>query len=222
MATHSTEVAVSGERHPSLAELKNSSHPQISEHLARCSMCRSVVAADDEVDQPIPLDLPKGLVSENAFRWPADPTARGGMAQIFSGEDRRLGRTVILKAPREGEELPAGMAEMFQRRVTAEARILAKLQHPSIVTIYELGKASVGWPFCVLERVDGVALRDRLAEIAEAGAAQGKTRPRGRPSSCGRAGSRSPRRWRTRTSAASCTATARRTTSCSASAARPR
>src|SRR5215468_5401897 len=168
MATHSTDVAVSGERHPSLAELKNSSHPNILEHLAACSMCRSVVAADDDPGDPIPLDLPKGLVSENAFRWPADPTARGGMAQIFAGEDRRLGRTVILKAPRDGEELPAGMAEMFQRRVTAEARILAKLQHPSIVTIYELGKSSAGWPFCVLERVDGVALRDRLDELAEA------------------------------------------------------
>jgi hypothetical protein len=59
------------------------------------------------------------------------------------------------------------MAEMFQQRVTAEARVLAKLQHPSIVTIYELGKSSVGWPFCVLEHVDGVSLRDRLDELAE-------------------------------------------------------
>ena len=68
---------------------------------------------------PISLDLPKGLVSENAFKWPADPIARGGMAQIFAGEDRRLGRTVILKAPREGEDLAPAMAELFQRRVTA-------------------------------------------------------------------------------------------------------
>ena len=116
---------------------------------------------------PIPLDLPKGLVSEAAFRWPADPVARGGMAQIFAGEDRRLGRTVILKAPREDENLPAGMIEMFQQRVTAEARVLAKLQHPAIVKIYELGKSTVGWPFCVLERVDGVSLRDRLDELTE-------------------------------------------------------
>src|SRR6185295_16100266 len=155
METDPTDMAVGAERHPSLAELKTASHPRISEHLAHCSMCRSVVAADDQLEQsePIPLDLPKGLVSENAFKWPADPMARGGMAQIFAGEDRRLGRSVILKAPREGDELPAGMADMFQRRVTAEARILARLQHPSIVTIYELGKASVGWPFCVLEKV---------------------------------------------------------------------
>jgi len=180
METDPTDIAISPERHPSLAELKDSSHPKISQHLASCSMCRSVVAADDALGEPIPLDLPKGLVSENAFRWPADPMARGGMAQIFSGEDRRLGRTVILKAPREGDDLPAGMAEMFQRRVTAEARILARLQHPSIVTIYELGKATVGWPFCVLEKVDGTALRDRLDELAETEARSGQPRTRER------------------------------------------
>ncbi len=185
METDPTDIAISGERHPSLAELRASSHPSISQHLAACSQCRSAVVGGDEgvdgdLGEPIPLDLPKGLVSENAFKWPADPMARGGMAQIFAGEDRRLGRTVILKAPREGEDLPAGMGEMFQRRVTAEARILAKLQHPSIVTIYELGKATVGWPFCVLEKVDGIALRDRLDELAEAEAGDGQPRTRER------------------------------------------
>ncbi|HET9625349.1 MAG TPA: serine/threonine-protein kinase, partial [Kofleriaceae bacterium] len=176
MQTDPTEIALSEERHPTISELRNPSRPGVEQHLAKCSMCRSAVAADEELDAPIPLDLPKGLVSENAFKWPADPMARGGMAQIFAGEDRRLGRTVILKAPREGDDLPAGMAEMFQRRVTAEARILAKLQHPSIVKLYELGKASVGWPFCVLERVDGTSLRDRLDELAAAEAADGTLR----------------------------------------------
>jgi tRNA A-37 threonylcarbamoyl transferase component Bud32 len=138
-------------------------------------MCRSVVAADAD-EAPIALDLPKGLVSENAFRWPADPIARGGMAQIFAGEDKRLGRTVILKAPRDDDQLPEYMRDMFQRRVSAEARVLAKLQHPAIVTIYELGKASVGWPFCVLEKVDGVSLRDKLDDLAAAEASDRKPR----------------------------------------------
>lgn len=165
METDATQPGMSGP-HPTIAQLRQRSDAAVSDHIAHCSMCRSVVAADDD-EAPIPLDLPKGLVSESAFKWPADPIARGGMAQIFAGEDRRLGRTVILKAPREDENLPAGMSEMFQRRVTAEARVLAKLQHPAIVTLFELGKASVGWPFCVLEKVDGVALRDRLDDLAD-------------------------------------------------------
>jgi tRNA A-37 threonylcarbamoyl transferase component Bud32 len=150
--------------HPTMAELRNPSDV-VDAHLASCSMCRSAASAIE--DPPIPLDLPKGLCNETAFRWPADPVARGGMAQIFAGEDKRLNRTVILKAPREDDNLPVGMVEMFQHRVTAEARVLAKLQHPGIVTIYELGKSTVGWPFCVLEKVDGVSLRDRLDELAE-------------------------------------------------------
>jgi tRNA A-37 threonylcarbamoyl transferase component Bud32 len=181
MESDPTEMSNSGEKHPSLAELRDPSHPHISQHLESCAMCRSVVLSDPRLDSgPIELDLPKGLVSENAFRWPADPMARGGMAQIFAGEDRRLGRTVILKAPREGDDLPAGMGEMFRRRLTAEARVLAKLQHPAIVTIYELGKASVGWPFCVLEKVDGVSLRDRLDELAEAERRDGRPHTRER------------------------------------------
>jgi tRNA A-37 threonylcarbamoyl transferase component Bud32 len=177
MQTDETLPGMSGP-HPTIAELRDQSHPNIASHLETCSMCRAIVAAEDDV--PIALDLPKGLVSETAFRWPADAMARGGMAQIFLGEDRRLGRTVILKAPREGDDLPAGMADMFQRRVSAEARILAKLQHPSIVTIYELGRASVGWPFCVLEKVEGTSLRDRLDELADQEASDGVPRTRER------------------------------------------
>src|SRR3954469_12756181 len=168
METERTQPGMSGP-HPTIAQLRSSTGEDkaLHDHVQSCSMCQSVMAADEDDAAPIPLDLPKGLVSESAFKWPADPIAKGGMAQIFAGEDRRLGRTVILKAPREGEELSPGMAQLFQRRVTTEARILAKLQHPSIVTIYELGKATVGWPFCVLERVEGTSLRDRLDELAE-------------------------------------------------------
>lgn len=165
METDKTQPGMSGP-HPTIAQLREGTQPGLDEHLASCSMCRSVIAADVD-ETPIPLDLPKGLVSETAFKWPPDPIARGGMAQVFAGEDRRLGRTVILKTPREDDNLPPGMAEMFQRRVSAEARVLAKLQHPSIVTIYELGKSSIGWPFCVLEKVEGVSLRDRLDELTE-------------------------------------------------------
>ena len=164
MESDRTHPGMSGP-HPTIAELRNPSSPKIDDHIASCAMCRSAAAAME--DPPIPLDLPKGLCTEAAFRWPADPLARGGMAQVFAGDDKRLARTVILKAPREDDDLPAGMTEMFRQRVTAEARVLAKLQHPGIVKIYELGKSTAGWPFCVLEKVDGESLRDRLDELAD-------------------------------------------------------
>jgi len=174
METDETQLG-SETPHPTAAELRAHDLPGIQAHLASCSMCRSVAAAAQD-EAPIPLGLPKGLVSEDAFRWPAQPMARGGMAQIFSGDDKRLGRTVILKAPRDDDNLPAGAEEMFRHRVSAEARVLAKLQHPSIVTIYELGKSTVGWPFCVLEKVDGTSLRDRLDQLAEQEQAERKPR----------------------------------------------
>ena len=75
---------------------------------------------------------------------------------------------------------PAGMGEMFQRRVTAEARILAKLQHPSIVTIYELGQGH--GRLAVLRaragRWDLAARSARRAARAGAGRRQPRTRER--------------------------------------------
>ena len=50
METDPTDMAIGEVRHPTLTELRNASHPSISEHLASCSMCRSVIAAEDEIE----------------------------------------------------------------------------------------------------------------------------------------------------------------------------
>ena len=124
--------------------------------------------AEDETDQLGATQVAPALVSEDAFEWPSEPLAKGGMAVVYLGDDRRLGRKVILKAPREDVEVPEGYEGFLEARLDAESQVLARLQHPSIVTIYEKGKASTGTPFCVLEKVEGRALRDLLLEIDEA------------------------------------------------------
>jgi tRNA A-37 threonylcarbamoyl transferase component Bud32 len=167
METDPTQPGMSLDGHPRLDQMRDAS-PEVTAHVESCERCAAVSRSLFGT-----LDLPKDLVSEDAFIWPGDPLAKGGMALIFEGEDRRLGRHVILKTPREGEEINEGTNKMFQQRVAAEARILAKLAHPSIVTIYELGKATTGSPFCVLEKVDGRSLRDRLDELAVEEAADG-------------------------------------------------
>jgi tRNA A-37 threonylcarbamoyl transferase component Bud32 len=123
-------------------------------------------------------ELEPPLVSDRAFDWPDRPLAEGGMAVIYEARDRRLPRTVILKSPRTrrrgGGELAEEERVAFVERLSAEANVLARLQHPSIVTIHEVGKADDGLPFCVLEKVEGKPLIDVLDEIAAAEAQSGE------------------------------------------------
>ncbi|HWM84987.1 MAG TPA: protein kinase [Kofleriaceae bacterium] len=124
------------------------------------------------------------LVSEQAFDWKSRPLAVGGMAEIFDARDRRLPREVILKRPRtlgvDGKPLAPDLLAEFRERLETEALILAKLQHPSIVTIHELGRSREGAPFCVLARVEGSALRDMLADLATREAEERRPRTRER------------------------------------------
>src|SRR5260370_42521037 len=77
----------------------------------------------------------------------------GGMGEVYQARDRRLKRMVALKV------LPAdrmGQPERRQRFVQ-EARLAANLQHPNIVTIYEIGSAD-GVDYIAMELVRGSTL----------------------------------------------------------------
>ena len=51
MQTDETQPSITGEKHPTLGELKNAaSDPHVHEHVLACSMCRSIVGAADAVD----------------------------------------------------------------------------------------------------------------------------------------------------------------------------
>jgi tRNA A-37 threonylcarbamoyl transferase component Bud32 len=126
------------------------------------------------------MDEAAPLVSDRAFEWPDEPLAEGGMAVIYEARDRRLPRAVVLKSPRTrrrgGGSLTLEERVAFVERLEAEAHILAKLQHPSIVTIHEVGRDDDGMPFCVLEKVEGRPLIDILEELAAAEAEGGARR----------------------------------------------
>lgn len=83
----------------------------------------------------------------------------GGMGAVYKARQPMLDRVVALKivqSPR-GEEDP-----VFAERFAREARAMAKLDHPNIVTIHESGEAG-GLPFLVMEYIDGVTLREAMA-----------------------------------------------------------
>ena len=84
--------------------------------------------------------------------------AAGGMGEIYLAEDSRLGRKVVLKA------LPTVFTKDPERvrRFQLEARAASALNHPNIITVYEIGQAD-HLHYIVVEFIDGETLRQRLA-----------------------------------------------------------
>ncbi|MDB6079452.1 MAG: serine/threonine protein kinase, partial [Akkermansiaceae bacterium] len=84
---------------------------------------------------------------------------RGGMGVVYKARQKALDRVVAVKIlAGEWQEEP-GFAERFAR----EARLLARLAHPNIVTVHDFGEAA-GLYYLVMEYVDGVNLRDLLRD----------------------------------------------------------
>ena len=82
---------------------------------------------------------------------------QGGMGAVYKVRQRMLDRVVALKIlPLEISRDPT-----FAERFTREARALAKLTHPSIVTVYEFGEMD-GLYYLLMEFVDGVNLRQAI------------------------------------------------------------
>jgi eukaryotic-like serine/threonine-protein kinase len=84
------------------------------------------------------------------------PLGAGGMGEVYRATDTKLGRDVALKV------LPAEMAHDAERlgRFRREAKVLAQLDHPNIVTIYSV-EESDGVHFLTMQLVEGETL-DRL------------------------------------------------------------
>ncbi len=83
----------------------------------------------------------------------------GGMGEVFRARDARIGRDVAIKV------LPATFASNpdWLRRFEQEARTAGSLNHPNLVTIFELGTHD-GSPFIVMELLEGETLREKLGE----------------------------------------------------------
>src|ERR1043165_2778755 len=82
---------------------------------------------------------------------------RGGMGVVYQARHLKLKRTVALKMMLAGGH--AGPADLTRFRIEAEA--VARLSHPNIVQIHEVGEAN-GHPYCALEFVDGSNLAAKV------------------------------------------------------------
>ena len=84
--------------------------------------------------------------------------AQGGFAKVYLATDEALGRRLALKIPRiEKFRTPAKL-----RQFLAEARIAAKLRHPGIVTIFDVGQFANGANYIAMEYVAGQSLSELM------------------------------------------------------------
>nr|MCK4929781.1 protein kinase [Nanoarchaeota archaeon] len=103
-------------------------------------------------------ELPKGYVLGG--RYIIDKLiGKGGMANVYSADDKNLDRTVALKILHKKCSLNKQFVERFKR----EAKSAARLSHDNIVTVYDAGETD-GKLFISMERVKGKTIDKRIEE----------------------------------------------------------
>ena len=107
--------------------------------------------------------VPPPSPEEIAERFPQfeilECLGRGGMGIVYKARQKALDRLVAIKVlAGERHDDP-----QFEARFSREARTLAKLSHPNIVTVHDFGESD-GMFYLVMEFVDGVNLRDVLRD----------------------------------------------------------
>ncbi len=106
--------------------------------------------------------------SDNSFRVPSLPfllgdyelqeeIGRGGMGVVYRARQKSLNRTVAIKMIQENR--PSSPEN--RQRFMAEAEATARLEHPGIVSLYEINEYS-GHPYFSMQFVHGITLADRL------------------------------------------------------------
>ncbi len=90
---------------------------------------------------------------------------KGGMGVVYKAHDTVLGRTVAIKT------LASRLLgdEMYRARLLREAKAASALNHPNIVTIYQIGQDD-GLDFIVMEFVEGTGLERHIGKLATADA----------------------------------------------------
>jgi len=125
--------------------------------------------AATEAALPLSKPMPMAATQPAAAREPGpgaslpgyvlgDQIGQGGMGEVVLGHDREIGREVAIKRLRRGLDSPHAA-----RRFLREARVQARLEHPSIVPVHTLGHDQKGNPFFTMKRLDGRTLAEYLS-----------------------------------------------------------
>jgi predicted Ser/Thr protein kinase len=139
--------------------------------LAMCPVCRRCFDLDALRGRGGPAQCPDdgselqpvlGMIPVVDGKYRVDAViGRGGMGAVFRARDLRLTRDVALKVVRADMVADAEARARFER----EAQIVARLQHPAVVTVFDYGHLPNGAAFLVMEYVAGEDLRHLLKRV---------------------------------------------------------
>ncbi|MFD2489359.1 protein kinase domain-containing protein [Amycolatopsis jiangsuensis] len=105
-------------------------------------------------------DRSKRTVLNGRYELTPLPLARGGMGEVWEGRDTKLDREIAVKFIRFPDGTPD---DELVRRFVRESRITARLQHPGVPAVFDVGTHE-GRPFLVMQRIHGMSVADLVAE----------------------------------------------------------
>jgi len=106
---------------------------------------------EPDPDEPLPTE-----VSDDRYRV-LKRLGKGGMGEVMAVRDSAIGREIALKRIRKADPSDA-MVQRFLR----EATIQARLDHPAIVPVYDIGRDDQGVPFFTMKKLAGTTLVNLL------------------------------------------------------------
>lgn len=129
--------------------LDDAAGSRLSSHLDTCASCRHAVA---EAASEEPLAPPTVSAGARVGRYEVDALlGSGAMGAVFSARDASLHRRVAIKL------LHTAGDALSRARLDREAQAMARLNHPHVVTVYELGDWT-GGRFIAMELIEGQTL----------------------------------------------------------------
>jgi serine/threonine-protein kinase len=109
------------------------------------------------IGENVTIRFMRGALIDNRYAL-LETLGEGGMARVYLAHDNVLDRDVALKALREQYADDEEFVERFRR----EAKSAAALNHPSIVQVYDQGRAEDDTYYMAMEYVPGGTLKDRI------------------------------------------------------------